>query len=116
MKTMTDLCIVYCTTDSRQNAETIANQLLTQHLAACVQIIPGMTSVYRWDNQVMQDQEFQILIKTHQHKLAEAEQLVTALHNYDVPQWIAVPACAAREAYDSWVEQELNIQKEEVIR
>lgn len=111
MKTMTDLCIVYCTTDSRQNAETIANQLLTQQLAACVQIIPGMTSVYRWDNQVMQDQEFQILIKTHQHKLAEAEQLVTALHNYDVPQWIAVPACAASEAYNSWVEQELNINK-----
>ncbi|HAU93320.1 MAG TPA: divalent-cation tolerance protein CutA, partial [Alteromonas sp.] len=54
MKTMTDLCIVYCTSDSRQNAEAIANQLLTQQLAACVQIIPGMTSVYRWDNQVMQ--------------------------------------------------------------
>ncbi|HCV17094.1 MAG TPA: divalent-cation tolerance protein CutA, partial [Alteromonas sp.] len=52
MKTMTDLCIVYCTTDSRQNAETIANQLLEQNLAACVQIMPGMTSVYRWDNQV----------------------------------------------------------------
>ena len=51
LKIMTDLCIVYCTTDSRQNAETIANQLLEQNLAACVQIMPGMTSVYRWDNQ-----------------------------------------------------------------
>lgn len=111
MKTMTDLCIVYCTTDSRQNAETIANQLLEQNLAACVQIMPGMTSVYRWDNQVTQDQEFLILIKTHQHRLAQAEQLVTALHNYDVPQWIAVPACATSEAYNSWVEQELNINK-----
>lgn len=111
MGNTTNLCIVYCTTDSHDNAQTIATELLAQHLAACVQIVPGMTSVYRWENKVIQDQEHLLLIKTHQHKLAEAEQLVTSLHTYDVPQWIAVPACAASEAYGTWIEQALNIEK-----
>lgn len=108
---MTNLCIVSCTTDSRENAETIAAQLLEHQLAACVQIIAGVTSVYRWENNVMQDQEYLLLIKTHQQKLTEAENLVNSLHTYDVPQWIIVDDISASKAYSTWVEQELNIEK-----
>ncbi|GGF77138.1 divalent-cation tolerance protein CutA [Alteromonas lipolytica] len=108
---MTDICIVHCTTDSQENAEVIATQLIEQRLAACVQIVPGITSVYRWDNKLAQDQEWLLLIKTHRQLLDRAEQLVNALHSYDVPQWVVVAAETVSPAYGTWVEQELNIEK-----
>lgn len=108
---MTDICIVHCTTGSHENARSIATQLIEKQLAACVQIVPGVTSVYRWEHKVVQDQEYLLLIKTHRQVLAQAEQLVMSLHSYDVPQWVVVDVSSVSEAYGAWVEQELNIEK-----
>lgn len=108
---MTDICIAHCTTGTHENAQRIATQLIEKQLAACVQIVPGVTSVYRWENNVMQDQECLLLIKTHRQVLAQAEQLVMALHSYDVPQWVVVDVTAVSQIYGAWVEQELNIEK-----
>ncbi|MDC8829424.1 divalent-cation tolerance protein CutA [Alteromonas gilva] len=107
---MSNVCIVFCTTDTRDNAETIADALIAARAAACVQIVPGITAVYRWQDQVVKDEEFQLVIKTTQQHVDAAKRVVDALHNYDVPQWVVVDAQHVSAAYGNWVNQELNVE------
>ncbi len=106
---MSNVCVVFCTTDTRDNAEAIADALITAHVAACVQIVPGITSVYRWQDEVVKETEFQLVIKTTQQHVDSAKSVVDALHNYDVPQWVVVDAQHASQAYSTWVNHELNV-------
>ncbi len=105
---MSNVCIAFCTTDTRDNAEALAEALVSTRTAACVQIVPGITAVYRWQNKIVRDSEFQLVIKTTQQHVDAAKKVVDGLHNYDVPQWVVVDAHHASQAYGNWVNQELN--------
>ena len=99
----TTLQIVLCTVPDQQTGEAIANALVTEQLAACVNIVPGITSVYRWKGAVEQDQEALLLIKTGQDSWQSLEARIRALHPYELPEIIAVPIHTGQKDYIEWI-------------
>jgi periplasmic divalent cation tolerance protein len=87
-------------------AQSIAQRLVEQRLAACVNLMPGVQSVYRWQGAIEQAQEITLLIKTTQHRYAELEQAIKQMHPYDLPEIIVLPIAAGMPAYLQWVAQE----------
>lgn len=94
--------IVLVTAPSREVADAIATTLVQEKLAACVSLMP-ITSVYTWDDQLHQDSEFQLIIKTQLACFEALEARILALHPYDVPEIIAVPLVAGTQPYLSWI-------------
>ena len=82
--------LVLTTCPSHEEAMQIAKILVEQQLAACVNIIPAMTSVYRWQDEVQHEQECQLLIKTQHRVLDELHDCVMEWHPYDVPEWLII--------------------------
>jgi periplasmic divalent cation tolerance protein len=99
--------VVLITAGSREEAEQIAESLVGEMLAACVNIIPGVTSVYRWQERVQRDQEWLLVTKTHSDALDDLVQRVQELHSYDVPEIIALPLIGGSEAYLRWIDREV---------
>ena len=87
-------------------ARRIARALVEQRLAACVNILPGVESVYQWQGAVEEATEIILLVKTVAARYAEVEAAIKALHPYDVPEVIALPVTAGLPAYMNWMEQE----------
>ena len=88
------------------SAQTLARALVGQRLAACVNMLPGTRSIYRWNDAVEEDAEVTLLIKTPTARYAELEQAIRALHPYELPEVIAVPVSAGLPAYLAWIAQE----------
>ena len=101
---MPERLIALITAGSFEEAERIAQSLVTELLAACVNIIPGVTSIYRWQGQVQRDQEWLLVAKTRREALDALIQRVQALHSYDVPEIIALPLAGGSEAYLRWLD------------
>jgi periplasmic divalent cation tolerance protein len=87
-------------------AQRIARSLVSEQLAACVNILPGVQSVYRWQGMVEEAGEVTLLIKTTQARYAELEAALKVLHPYEVPEIIAMPVVAGWPAYLDWVATE----------
>lgn len=98
------LCIAYCTCPDRECAERIAALLVNQGLAACVSLLPGATSVYRWQGELCQDAEVVLMIKTTQARLQDLESTIGKEHPYDAPEFIATPVIAGSDQYLTWIE------------
>lgn len=105
---MKSLCVVLTTTNSVASANTIASALLERKLAACVQILPGITSLYRWEGKIASDQEIQLIIKSTSPVIDEAYEVVKRLHPYDVPEWVVLNSVVASEDYLRWAQQVTN--------
>ncbi len=109
---MTDKIVVLTTCDSEELAGQIAAALVEKRLAACVQVLPGATSVYRWKGSVERAAEVLVLIKTRRSLLAEVEATVSRLHSYEVPELIALPVVDGAANYLSWMDKELKTHDE----
>ena len=83
----------------------IAHKLLDRKLAACVNIIPTMTSLYTWEGEVCADEELLLIIKTTKSAFDELASTVEEIHPYDVPEIIAVPLAAGSKDYLDWIHQ-----------
>jgi periplasmic divalent cation tolerance protein len=105
---MSERLVVLMTTGSQEEAETIAHSLVKTMLAACVNIIPGMTSIYRWEDEVQRDAEWLLLAKTRHEVLEDLVQHVRTLHSYDVPEVVALPIIGGHEAYLLWLDRETH--------
>ncbi len=95
---------VFTTTDSEASAAQIAQALVEQNLAACVQVIGPITSTYRWEDAVETAREWLCLIKTEQARYAAVEVAIIAIHPYAVPEILAVPVTVGSAAYLAWLE------------
>lgn len=95
--------VVMLTAGSREEAARLAEMLVGAHLAACVQILPQMESVYRWEGRVQREPEFLMLAKTTAACFDELERQVRALHTYDVPEIIALPVTHVSAPYFEWL-------------
>ncbi len=101
-ETSASLLVLSNVPDEKVAAE-IAHRLVEQRLAACVNILPAVRSVYRWQSAVEEATEVMLLIKTVQSRYADVEHAIKAMHPYDVPEIIALPIAAGLPAYLEWI-------------
>ncbi len=99
---------VLTTTPNTEEAETLAEKIVAEKLAACVQILPPMTSVYFWEGKIQKEPEHLLLIKTLPAKFAELEKFIQSNHSYDVPEIVAFQASAVSESYLDWIKKYLG--------
>jgi periplasmic divalent cation tolerance protein len=95
--------VILSTVDSVELGRKIAGALVDAGLAACVNIIPGVRSVYRWQGKICDEEELLLLIKTTAARFEEVRRLVRSLHTYQVPEVISLPIGAADRDYISWL-------------
>ncbi len=96
------------TTETKEQAESIAQYLVEQNLAACVQITGPITSIYRWKGKVENAQEWLCLIKTRDELFEKVEAAIKKLHPYETPEIIAVPVVKGSKEYLNWLNYELS--------
>ena len=104
-----DALLVFTNMPDTEAAKRLARALVDQRLAACVNVLAGCTSVYRWKGEVEEAQEVPVLIKTRQSRYAEVESAIRSLHPYELPEIIAVPVVRGLPDYLEWVAEEAAI-------
>lgn len=97
-----------CTVPDLATGEALGRHLVEAGLAACVNLIPGMTSIYRWQGKLQQDAEALLIIKTRRDRFAALSAAVRERHPYELPEIIAVPLSAGLPAYLDWINQTLD--------
>ena len=102
--TGSDPIVVLITAPHREEAIRLADMLVGAHLAACVQILPEMESVYRWQGKIERQPEILLIVKTTRARFDELEREVRALHSYDTPEIVALPIIAGLEPYLRWLQ------------
>lgn len=105
---MTDSIVVFNTCGSAEEADVIARMLVERHLAACVNILPPVRSIYRWQERIEESTEWLLLIKTAQSRFAELSEALRAAHSYEVPEIMALPVLEGSPAYLAWLTAETN--------
>jgi periplasmic divalent cation tolerance protein len=95
--------LVHITASSRAEAEAIARTLVEEKLAACANLIPGVTSIYTWEGKTCESEEVLLEVKTTRDRIDALIPRVKDLHSYDVPEIVAVPVEAGLPAYLDWV-------------
>ena len=96
-------CLVLVTVPDRKVADALANSAVAEGLAACCSIIPGVTSVYRWEEAIHEDAELQLLFKTRSDLFERLETLIKRLHPYKVPEIIMTSITGGSAAYLAWI-------------
>ena len=99
------MLVVLTTTPDSNEAESLARLIIDARLAACVQILPRMTSVYFWEGAVQTEPEHLLLIKTLEERFDDLSAFIRANHSYDVPEIVAIEAARVSEDYLKWVEE-----------
>lgn len=108
------VAIVLTTLGADADAAALARTLVEERLAACVNILPPMTSVYRWQGDVSQEDEEQMVIKTTADRLADLEMRLRQLHPYELPEFLVISADASSEAYLRWIGEAVHPPMEQV--
>lgn len=106
---MDQILLVITNLPDRDSAQRIAHKLIESRAAACVNILPACTSVYRWRGKVETAQEVPLLIKSTAAAYARVEELIRTLHPYELPEIIAVSVEAGLPAYLQWVNTETSL-------
>jgi len=96
--------IIFCTCPDQDTAEKIARLLVANNQAACVNILPAITSIYRWQGQLESAQEHLLLIKAHKDRYPAIETALRAHHPYELPEIIAVPIDRGLPEYLNWID------------
>lgn len=100
--------LVLCTVGKPEDAEWIGREAVDRGLAACVNILPSMTSIYRWRGEVEKADETLMLFKTTEDRFEALREAIVALHSYDVPEVIALPIAAAHAPYLAWLQESVE--------
>jgi periplasmic divalent cation tolerance protein len=96
---------ILCTCPNHDTATALASKLIKTKLAACVSIIPGIESVYIWEDKIEINKEFQLIIKTIKAAYEKVEELIKKHHPYTCPEIIAIPIECGSQEYLNWVKQ-----------
>jgi periplasmic divalent cation tolerance protein len=100
---MTDVSIVTITVGTGEEALTIARTLVEERLAACVQIIPRIRSIYRWKGEICDEEEQLLIMKTRSDLCSTLQNRIRGLHSYEVPEILSFPIAAGLPEYLAWV-------------
>ncbi|MBT8397328.1 MAG: divalent-cation tolerance protein CutA [Gemmatimonadetes bacterium] len=104
----TKVRVVLVTVPTVDSGVILSRRVVEERLAACGNVIPGLTSVYRWDGEIQEDGEALVLFKTTEDALESLKTRVTELHPYEVPEFLAVPVTNGHAPYLRWVEGEVG--------
>jgi periplasmic divalent cation tolerance protein len=104
----TDALVVLCTCPDEATATQIATALLAAELAACVNCVAGIRSIYRWDGHIRDDAEVLLVIKTSTARYGALEALLRERHPYEMPEILALPVVAGGQDYLNWIRQATN--------
>ena len=103
-----DVILVISTCNSEEIASRIAEGLVSQKLAACVNIVPGVESIYHWQGKLERDKELLLIIKTRKSLFSQLELAIKELHDYELPEIIAVRVEAGEKTYLNWINSATN--------
>lgn len=98
--------LVLCTAEDQKQGKQIAKELVREELAACVNILPKVSSVYRWEGRLLEDEESIMLIKTKTELFEKLKTRIIELHTYDLPEIIAFEINDANKSYLNWIDKE----------
>lgn len=96
--------IGWTTTSNKKSATDLAKVLIDKRLAACAQISGPITSIYRWDSKIQEEQEYRLTLKFPEEKAEALALELKHLHPYDIPQWVTVEAESVSVKYQEWVD------------
>lgn len=99
----TDSMVVLVTCSSEEEAVIISKALVEDRLAACVNLISPVRSIYRWEGKIWDEKEWLLVIKTRKERFEEVEAKVKSLHSYSVPEIIALPILEGSASYLNWI-------------
>ena len=102
---MSDSLVVFVTSGSEEEALKIAHALVGERLAACVNLVSPIRSIYRWEGKICDEKEWLLVMKTHMGRFDALEKRVKALHSYSVPEIIALPIVTGSPSYLNWLEE-----------
>ena len=105
---MTEMMMVFVTCDGISQAETMADKIVGEKLAACVNVVPGVRSCYVWEGKLTWSEELLLVIKTTRSRFEALKQRVAELHTYDVPEIVGVGIEAVSEKYAEWVKSSVG--------
>ncbi len=105
MKVGTMEVVIFCTAPDAKTAERLAHSLVEEKLAACCNIVPGLTSIYLWEGKVQKDAEVLLIIKSDARLFKALEQKIKDLHPYEVPEIIALPIKQGSQDYLKWIQE-----------
>ena len=100
-----DCCVVFVTAPDQDQARNIADAVLNARLAACVNIVPQLRSLYWWEGKIQDDTEVLCIMKTTRDKFAALAEAVRAAHSYEVPEIIPLPIVDGHEPYMKWIHE-----------
>lgn len=100
---MADCCLIYITTSNREEAETIGTDLVEKRLAACANLSPGVTSIFRWEGKVQKEEECVLIVKTQIHLARTVTERVKNLHSYSCPCVIVLPITNGNADFFNWI-------------
>jgi periplasmic divalent cation tolerance protein len=103
---VTDVVLILTTVPAASRADAIARSLVDERLAACVNVLSTMTSFYRWQGKIEQEDERQIVIKTTRDRVAAVQTRLKDLHAYEVPEFLVLPVSDGSTGYLDWVRKE----------
>jgi len=95
--------VILNTCPDKESATQVANALIHQQLAACVNIMPGLTSIYPWQGKIESGEEFLLIIKSTRAAYPQVEAVIRETHPYELPEVVAVPIVAGLQGYLSWI-------------
>jgi periplasmic divalent cation tolerance protein len=105
---VTDAVVAFSTVATREDAERIARALVERRLCACVNIVPGVTSVYTWKGEVQAESELLLVIKTTREALDDLKRELVGMHPYEVPELVALEIADGHGAYLDWIRQNVG--------
>jgi periplasmic divalent cation tolerance protein len=103
--------VVLVTAPSEASALELGRTLVDEHLAACVNVVPGLTSIYIWDGRREETAEALLLIKTRPEGYAALQRRILELHPYSVPEVLGLPVAEGSPAYAQWVRESIPIER-----
>ncbi len=105
---MANELVVFVAVGSEDEAKTISHKLIEDKLAACVNIVPTIQSIFQWEGKITEEKECLLIVKTTSHAFHEVEAVIKAHHSYSVPEIVALPIKVGSSDYLSWVRQQVK--------
>lgn len=102
---MTEYIVIFTTLPNAEHAENLAQSLVENRLVACVNILPQMSSIYRWQGKLEKGQEHLLIVKTRQARCDEVIEAIRSQHPYELAEIIALPIAAGLPGYLSWIDE-----------